>query len=120
MTQSDGSPRKQNFIVGNGQKGPNEGQLLLSLESDGEANRKIKSTFQIAEVKRPLMSVSRVCDQGSACSFSDTHALVLDKAGKTVVKFERRGGLYIARMRLKLPKGFVGQMPRWSTRTSSP
>ena len=45
------------------------------------------------------MSVSRVCDQGMTCSFTDTHALVPDKAGKTVVKFERRGGLYIARMR---------------------
>ena len=33
-------------------------------------------------------------------------------AGKTVVKFERRGGLYIARMRLKPPEGFVGQVPR--------
>ena len=112
LTQSDGSRRKQNFIVGNGQKVPNEGQLLLNLESDGEGNRKIKSTFQVAEVTRPLMSVSRVCDQGMTCTFTDTYALVLDKAGKTVVKFERRGGLYIARMRLKPPEGFVGQVPR--------
>ena len=68
---------------------------MLNLESDGDENRKIKSTFQVAEVTRPLMSVSRVCDQGLTCSFTDTHALVLDKAGKTVVKFDRRGGLYI-------------------------
>jgi len=112
LTQSDGSRRKQNFIVGNGQKVPNEGQLVLNLESDGDEGRKIKSTFQVAEVTRPLMSVSRVCDQGLTCNFTDTHALVLDKAGKIVVKFERRGGLYIARMRLKPPEGFVGQVPR--------
>ena len=112
LTQSDGSRRKQNFIVGNGQKVPNEGQLVLNLESDGGENRKIKSTFQVAEVTRPLMSVSRVCDQGLTCNFTDTHALVLDKAGKIVVKFERRGGLYIARMKLKPPEGFVGQVPR--------
>ncbi len=49
LTQSDGSRRKQNFIVGSGQKVPNEGQLVLNLESDGGENRKIKSTFQVAE-----------------------------------------------------------------------
>ncbi len=53
-----------------------------------------------------------MCDQGMTCSFTDTHALVLDKAGKTVVEIERRGGLYIARMRRKPPEGFVGQVPR--------
>ena len=107
MTESDGSRLKQNFIVGNGQKVPNEGQLLLNFESDIEGIRKIKSTFQVVEVTRPLMSVSRVCDQGMTCTFTDSHALVLDKSGKTVVKFERRGGLYIARMRLKPPEGFL-------------
>jgi len=98
--------------VGNGQKVPNEGQLLLNLEGDGDGKGKTKSTFQVAEATRPLMNVSRACDQGMTCSFTDTHALVLDKAGKTVVKFERGGGLYIARMRLKPPEGFVGQVPR--------
>ena len=111
MIESDGSHRKQNFIVGSGQKVPNEGQLLLNLESDAEGNGKIKSTLQVAESTRPLMTVSRVCDQGMACTYSDSHALVLDKSGKTVVKFERRGGLYIARMRPKPPEGFVGQVP---------
>ena len=112
LTESDGSRRKQNFIVGNGQKVPNDGQLLPNLESDAEGNRKIKSTFQVAEVSRPLMSVSRVCDQGMTCTLTDSHAPVLDNTEMTVVKLERRGGLYIARMRLKPPGGFVGQMPR--------
>ena len=85
---------------------------MLNLESDGGENRKIKSTFQVAEVTRPLMSVSRVCDQGLTRNLTDTHAFVRDKAGNTVVKFERRGGLYIARMKLKPPEGFVGQVPR--------
>ena len=58
LIESDGSRRKQNFIVCKGQKDPNEGQLLLNLESDFEGNGKIKSTFEVAEVTRPLMSVS--------------------------------------------------------------
>ena len=98
--------------MGNGHRVPNEGQLLLHLENDSEGVRNIKSTFQVAEVTRPLMSVSRVCDQGMTCTFSKSDALVLDRAGKTVAKFERIGGLYVARMRLKPPEGFVGQVPR--------
>ena len=120
LTESDGSRRKQNFIVGNGQKVPNVGQLLLHLKRNAEVNRKIKSTFQVAEVTRPLMSASRECDQGMTCTFTDSHALVLDKSGKTVVKIERRGWVYMARLRLRPPEGFVGQVPRCSFRTSSP
>ena len=91
---------------------PNEGQLLLNLENDNEGIRKLRSTFQVAGVTRPLMSVSRVCDQGMTCTFSSSDAVVLDKSGKTVARFERIGGLYVARMRLKPPEGFVGQVPR--------
>ena len=114
IVESAGSKRKQNFIVGNGAKVPNEGQLVLNLEGDlGNGKRRIKSTFQVAEVTRPLMSVSRVCDQGMRCIFEDTHALVVDKkTGKEVSRFERVGGLYIARMKLKPPEGFAGQVPR--------
>ena len=108
--ESSGSKRKQNFIVGNGQKVPNEGQLVLNLESDlGGSKRRHTSTFQVAEVTRPLMSVSRVCDQGMRCIFEDTHALIVNKSnGKEVTRFERVGGLYVARMKLKPPEGFSG------------
>ena len=59
------------------------------------------------------MSVSKVCDQGMQCIFEETHALVIDKkSGKEVLRFERHGGLYVAKMRLKPPEGFVGQEPR--------
>ena len=112
LAQSEGSRRKQNFVVGNGHRVPNEGQLLLNLENDNEGIRNLRSTFQVAEVTRPLTSVSRVCDQGMTCTFSSSDAVVLDKTGKTVARFERIGGLYVARMRLKPPEGFVGQVPR--------
>ena len=110
LVESAGSKRKQNFIVGNGARVPNEGQLSLNLESD---EGRVKSVFQIAEVTRPLMSVSKVCDQGMRCIFEETFALVVDmKTGKEVLKFERHGGLYVAKMRLKPPEGFVGPVPR--------
>ena len=110
LVESPGSKRKQQFIVGNGERVPNEGQLILNLESEvGECTRKLQSTFQVAEVTRPLMSVSKICDQGLRCLFDDQEALVVDKgSGKVLVTFKRQGGLYITRMRLKPPEGFTG------------
>ena len=77
--ESPGSKRKQHFIVGNGARVPNEGELLLNLESDiGQDKRRLQRTLQVAEVTRPLMSVSRICDQGLKCIFDDQEALVVD------------------------------------------
>ena len=115
IVESAASRRRQNFVVGNGQRVPNEGQIVLNLEGDlglQSGKRKMTSTFQVAEVTRPLMSVSRVCDKGMRCIFEDTHALIIDKkTGREVAKFERQGGLYIARMKLKPPEGFAGPAP---------
>ena len=54
------------------------------------------------------MSVSCVCDQGLECQFNETEARVLDKSGKTSVTFQRQGGLYISKIRLKPPEGLGG------------
>ena len=109
LTESPGSKRQQQFIVGNGARVPNEGQLLLNMESSTTTGvMKLQSCFQVAEVTRPLMSVSRVCDQGLECRFTETEARVIDKSGKTLVSFQRQGGLYISKMRLKPPEGFGG------------
>ena len=109
------SKRRQRFVVGSGQRVPNEGQLVLNLEGDLGLNggkRKMTSTFQVAEVARPLMSVSRVCDKGMRCIFEDTHALIIDKkTGREVAKFERQGGLCLARMRHKQPEDFAEPVP---------
>ena len=54
------------------------------------------------------MSVSKVCDQGLRCIFDDERATVVDKkTGKDIATFERRGGLYIGKMKLKALSGFT-------------
>ena len=42
-------------------------------------------------------------------NFSNSHALVLGKAGKVVVKFEKSGGLFVTQVWLIRPEVFVGQ-----------
>ena len=109
LTESPGSRRQQKFTVGNGERAPNEGQPLLIMESSTSSGlMKVLSCFQVAEVTRQLLSVSRVCNQGLTCTSNENEALVLDKTGNTLVTFHRSGGLYISRMKPKPPEGLGG------------
>ena len=71
----------------------------------------VRSTFQLAEVSRPLMSVSRICDQGHSCLFTSEGAKVLDSSGNEICRFKRSNGLYVASMKLKAPEPFTRPAP---------
>ena len=105
LTELAGSNRGQSFVVGNTQWMPDEGYIQLNMEC---GNFPLQSVFQVAGVTRPLMSVGRVCDQGLKCIFDDKKALVVDKDSEGVCRFERRGGLYVARLKLNNPEVFPG------------
>ena len=113
LEESPGSRRGATFVVGNGEHIPNEGQMNLSLEStraDGSASP-IMSTFQVAEVARPIMSVSRMCAMGYTCVFDKEGAQVLNKDKKQVCYFKAHQGLYSSTMKLKKPEPFTRQAP---------
>ena len=101
---SMGSRCGQGFLVGNGERVPNAGQAHLSLQTDGEVQNGITSTFQVAKVSRPLMSVGRLCDVGMQVVFDKNKARVVAPDGAEVCAFERQsGGLYLCKFRLKRP-----------------
>ena len=92
---------------------PNEGQVQLNLEmgsADGTI-RDLASTFQVAEINRPLMSVSKICDAGVACVFNSIGAVVMNAKGVAICRFEKRGGLYVSKMKLKPREPFGRQVP---------
>lgn len=100
---SAGSRAKRGFTVGNGARVTNDGQAILSLQRDGVLDT-VSSTFQIAKVSRPLMSVGRLCDAGLDVIFKKDRADVIGAGGAVVLSFERsEGGLYIAKLKLKRP-----------------
>jgi len=101
---SAGSQRGQKFVVGNGERVSNRGQIKLRMKSKGEDGFLMNSVFQVAEITRPLMSVSRICDQDMVCIFEKDHARVLDPDGNVVARFERDGGLYTCTMKLRRPE----------------
>ena len=83
---------------------PNEGQVRLNMRAENDKKgRDVKTTFQVAKVTRPLMSVSKICDTGMSMRFTAAMAIVEDPAGKEVMRFHRQGGLYVAKMRLRNP-----------------
>ena len=77
-------------------------QMTSTLE-DGSL-KDLCSVFQVAEITRPLMSVPRICDQDLDCWFNKKFAKILDADGHVLAVFERVGGLYEAKMRLRAPK----------------
>ena len=83
--------------------------MALSLQAEvGEGvTALLGTTFQVADLTRPLMSVSQVCEQGFQCVFESTHALIVNAAGETVCRFEKEGQLFVAKMKLKAPGSFA-------------
>ena len=81
----------------------NKGQMTLALVT--EDNQKIFSTFQVCAINRPLWSVGKICDSGCSVNFEADKAVVKQKkTGKTVCTFMRKGGLYIANLKLCKPE----------------
>ena len=104
LEESAGSRTNQHFIGAGGHRMRNEGQVRLMLRAaNGKKGRDIRTTFQVARVTRPLMSVSKVCDAGMTMRFTATMAVIEDANGKEVCRFIRKGGLYVATMELRNP-----------------
>ena len=93
--------------MGDGGTIPNLGQTNLNL-ADNVFGSDVQSTFQIAAVTRPLMSVGRICDEGHNITFDNICAVVRDKEGRELCRFHREplGGQYIAKLEVKSPVGF--------------
>ena len=86
--------------------------LAMQLPIGGGRMNVGEATFQVADVARPLLSVSKICEKGNDVLCRKDAAYVLDPSGKVVAKFEKRNGLYVATMAVKNPKyrDFQGQV----------
>ncbi len=107
----------RNFVAANNTPIKNHGTAKVLLEQ--EDGTEIDSSFQVADVSRPLHSVSTICDAASgACP--DGHEMLFTKGMgyvvpegalskflgsiRTVARYPRRGGLYVAKMKAKDPR----------------
>ena len=88
----------------------------MKMTTSEEEAATISSTFQVADISRPLWSVGKICDSGCRVIFSmDKAEVVHEKSGKRVCSFQRQGGLYVANLKLGRPptaQPFTGQGKR--------
>ena len=103
VTESAGSRRGQNFVVGDGGRLPNEGQMQIHMESPiGEGvSVPVRTNFQVAGVNRPLMSVAKLSAQGHTCVLNKDGARVLNDKQQTIAEFKENNGIYVPMMTLK-------------------
>ena len=111
--ESEGSRRGRHFIAADGNRIANLGQARVGVR-DANTKATFGSVLQIAEVSRPLYSVSKICDSGASVTFTKHDATVKDKDGRLLAKFVREGGLYVADLEFtdeggRRSPGFPGQ-----------
>ena len=68
----------------------------------------VGATFQVADITKPLLSVSKICERGDmAVMFTKDGAAIVDpkseSKGKVVAQFQKRNGLYVATMEVHNP-----------------
>ena len=106
------SDKLRNFNGAGGEPIKHYGRANVRMQQ-GNGNH-ISQEVQVMEVTRPLHSISMVCDNNFDVVFTKTEGLVIP-AGlldevlavvrqKVVAKYKRKGGLYVAKMRVKDPR----------------
>jgi hypothetical protein len=111
--ESEGSKRGRHFIDAGGNRIRNLGQARVGVR-DPLCASGFGSVLQIAEVSRPLYSVSKICDSGASVTFDNNEAVVKGRDGAVLAKFKREGGLYVTDLEFtdeggSTRPGFTGQ-----------
>ena len=90
---SAGSRRGQRYVAANGGRLPNEGEQYMRMwTTEGTEADMI---YQVAEVKRPLCSISRLCDRGNRVIFGSGGGVIHNLRTGNVTPFSREGGVYV-------------------------
>ena len=105
VAESPGSRRGQHYLSASGDRLPNQGQKRLQvLTEDGTPTT---TTYQIADVTRPLCAVSRMCDQDNVVVFTKEGGFVQTPSGKRT-PFRRERNVYLLDTWIREPeRGFT-------------
>ena len=90
---SEGSRRGQYYSSASNHKLKNLGQQKIRACTD--AGDETEVLFQIADVSKPLVSVSAICERGNRVIFRQNGGLVQNLRTGGVIPFERRNGIYV-------------------------
>ena len=88
----------KNYRAANSTRIPNLGQLMVHFED--AAGRACGMPFQVADVERPLVSVSRLTQAGHRVSFEGSTGTITHEASGRVLPLRREGGVYVLELRV--------------------
>ena len=99
LRPSAGSMAGATYVTANGTEMPNRGeQRVRVLTREGAA---CELRMQITDVRKPLMSVARICDTGHKVVFTSDGGEIIDIKSGQVTKFDRVDDVY--RLEVTLP-----------------
>ena len=91
LKASDGSREGREYLSASGETLKNLGEKNLEVVTN--EGLQADTTFQIADVTRPLCSIAKVCDKGNVVVFDSNGGYVEDAWGHRT-HFERKGNIY--------------------------
>jgi hypothetical protein len=103
IVPSAGSREGVQYVTANGNTMPNKGEKHIPVVT--AEGHKCLLNMQVTDVKKPLMSVARICDAGHEVVFTAEGGRIKHLGSGQVTKFQRVDNVY--RLRVNLPSGFA-------------
>ena len=110
VEESPGSRAGQQFGCAGGKALKNEGQMTINMVSPLEGTP-IRMCTQVTKVTRPLLSVTKITEEGKLRVVCDqVKAVIIDLQNKTLATFHKKHGLYVCMMKVRNPR-FKSEQP---------
>ena len=103
VVKSEGSKEGVKYVTANGTVMPNRGEQHVHVVT--KEGHKCMLNMQVTDVKKPLMSVARICDAGHEVVFTAGGGMIKHVKTGQVTKFNRVDNVY--RLKVDLPSGFA-------------
>jgi hypothetical protein len=103
VVESEGSKEGVKYVTANGTVMPNRGEQHIHVKT--KEGHKCMLNMQVTDVKKPLMSVARICDAGHEVTFSSSGGVIKHVKSGQVTKFDRIDNVY--RLKVGLASGFA-------------
>jgi hypothetical protein len=103
VVESEGSKEGVMYVTANGTVMPNRGEQHIHVTT--QEGHKCMLNMQVTDVKKPLMSVARICDAGHEVTFSSSGGMIKHMKTGQVTRFDRVDNVY--RLKVGLASGFA-------------
>ena len=110
LLPSAGSKAGVKYVTANGTEMPNRGEQRVRVQTKEGAMCMLK--MQVTDVRKPLMSVAKICDTGHKVTFSSHGGEIIDLKTGDITKFDRVDDVY--RLEVNLPDTKVYEADRTS------